>query len=76
MSSTSPNVAAVESYLRGLQDAICLALEQDDGAQKFRTDNWTRPEGGGDRTRILSAGAVFEKAGVAFSHVTGANLPG
>ncbi len=76
MSSTSPNVAAVESYLRGLQDAICLALEQDDGAQKFRTDNWTRPEGGGGRTRILSAGAVFEKAGVAFSHVTGANLPG
>lgn len=31
--------------------------------------------GGGGRTRILAEGAVFEKAGVAFSHVTGQQLP-
>jgi coproporphyrinogen III oxidase len=32
-------------------------------------------EGGGGRTRILTEGTVFEKAGVAFSHVTGTSLP-
>lgn len=31
--------------------------------------------GGGGRSRVLSEGAVFEKAGVGFSHVTGAALP-
>ena len=38
-------------------------------------DVWTRPEGGGGRSRILAEGAVFEKAGVGFSHVTGSTLP-
>ena len=71
----SPDLAAVKSYLLGLQDRICSALEQEDGAAKFRTDEWTRPEGGGGRTRIMTEGAVFEKAGVAFSHVRGTTLP-
>jgi coproporphyrinogen III oxidase len=71
----SSNVAAVKSYLLGLQDNICAALESEDGTAKFRTDEWTRPEGGGGRTRILAAGPVFEKAGVAFSHVRGTTLP-
>ena len=31
--------------------------------------------GGGGRTRVLNGGAVFEQAGVNFSHVTGASLP-
>ena len=31
--------------------------------------------GGGGRTRLLANGAVFEKAGVAFSHVRGTQLP-
>ena len=31
--------------------------------------------GGGGRSRVLSEGAVFEKAGVNFSHVVGASLP-
>lgn len=38
-------------------------------------DNWTRHEGGGGRSRVLRHGAVFEQAGVNFSHVTGALLP-
>jgi coproporphyrinogen III oxidase len=50
-------------------------LEQEDGSKKFRTDEWTRPEGGGGRTRILADGDVIEKGGVAFSHVTGTKLP-
>ena len=74
--STLPNVPAVKAYLLALQDSICTALEQEDGDGKFRTDDWTRPEnGGGGRTRILADGAVFEKAGVAFSHVRGTKLP-
>jgi coproporphyrinogen III oxidase len=70
-----PDAAAVKTYLLALQDRICAALEQENGAGRFREDNWTRPEGGGGRTRILADGAVFEKAGVAFSHVTGTQLP-
>ncbi len=72
---TAPDPALVRSYLLDLQDRICAALEQEDGTAKFRTDEWTRPEGGGGRTRILTEGAVFEKAGVAFSHVRGTKLP-
>ena len=72
---TAPDVTAVRSYLLRLQDNLCAALEQADGAARFRTDEWTRPEGGGGRTRILTDGPVFEKAGVAFSHVRGSTLP-
>lgn len=73
--SASPDLAAVKSYLLDLQDRICAALSEEDGRETFLTDEWTRPEGGGGRTRILAEGAVFEKAGVAFSHVTGTKLP-
>jgi coproporphyrinogen III oxidase len=67
--------APVRDYLEGLQDSICRSLEEEDGAAVFREDTWSRAEGGGGRTRILAEGAVFEKAGVAFSHVTGTTLP-
>ncbi len=73
--SAAPDVSAVKTYLLGLQDGICAALEAEDGGGRFREDAWTRPEGGGGRTRILTDGAVFEKAGVAFSHVQGTKLP-
>jgi coproporphyrinogen III oxidase len=71
----TPDVAAVKAYLLGLQDSLCRALAEEDGTGKFSTDEWKRPEGGGGRTRLLADGAVFEKAGVAFSHVTGEKLP-
>jgi coproporphyrinogen III oxidase len=61
--------------LLGLQDRICAALEQEDGKERFREDAWQRPEGGGGRSRVLAEGAVFEQAGVNFSHVHGASLP-
>ncbi len=73
--SLPPDLPAVRSHLLALQDAICAGLEREDGAAKFRTDEWTRAEGGGGRTRLLAEGAVFEKAGVAFSHVRGTKLP-
>jgi coproporphyrinogen III oxidase len=73
--SIAPDLAAVKTYLLGLQDNICRELAAEDGSADFITDNWIRPAGGGGRTRILTNGAVFEKAGVAFSHVTGDKLP-
>lgn len=66
---------AVKAYLLDLQDRICSALEAEDGRDKFIEDAWTREEGGGGRTRVLSNGQVFEQAGVNFSSVSGATLP-
>lgn len=66
---------AVKSYLQGLQDRICAELERLDGGKTFQRDTWVRDEGGGGDTRVLVEGGVFEKAGVAFSHVSGNALP-
>jgi len=67
--------AAVRSYLLTLQDRISAAIEAEDGAARFREDSWERPEGGGGRSRVLTGGAVFEQAGIGFSHVFGPGLP-
>ena len=68
-------IEQVKSYLLQLQDSICAELAEEDGSIDFITDEWQRPEGGGGRSRVLTEGAVFERAGVNFSHVHGANLP-
>ena len=68
-------VEQVKAYLLSLQASICSALAEEDGAADFIVDEWERPEGGGGRSRVLSEGTVFEKAGVNFSHVMGAELP-
>ena len=73
-SGDAPNLPAVERSFRALQDAIVAALAADDGG-RFGDETWERPEGGGGRTRVLTEGAVFEKAGVGFSHVSGKHLP-
>ena len=62
-------------YLQGLQERIGSGLEALDGQARFREDAWERPAGGGGRSRVLREGAVFEQAGVNFSHVLGPNLP-
>ncbi len=54
-----------------LQDEICAALEAIDGQGTFQEELWTRPGGGGGRTRILAEGGVFEKAGVNTAAVHG-----
>ena len=72
---SKPDVQAVSSYLLGLQDRICQALERVDQQNIFREDQWTRDEGGGGRSRVMEEGAVFEKAGINFSHVHGHQLP-
>ena len=70
-----PDLNAVSSYLLALQDDICAALAREDDGGEFQEDRWSRPEGGGGRSRVLANGAVFEKAGVGFSHVSGNSLP-
>ena len=75
MSTAESQVELVREYLLSLQDNICKAFEQLDGSGRFREDSWTRDEGGGGRSRVMEDGAVFEKAGINFSHVFGATLP-
>ncbi len=61
-----------EEFFRSLQNEITGALEVlDGGGAKFFQETWQRPGGGGGRTRILSEGSIFEKAGVNFSAVHG-----
>jgi len=78
-SSKTVDTPAVRTYLLDLQDRICTALAAEDGRGQFIEDAWTRGSetglGGGGRTRVLEKGAVFEQAGVNFSHVSGASLP-
>ena len=69
-----PDLNAVQAYLTDLQNRICDALTELDG-HAFREDSWTREAGGGGCSRVLEEGAVFEKAGVNYSHVHGAELP-
>ncbi len=65
----------VAGYFMGLQQRICSALEHLDGASLFQTDAWQREGGGGGQSRIMTEGAVFEKAGVNFSEVFGQMSP-
>lgn len=71
----APDINIVLSYLHTLQDRTCELLEKADGNAKFREDAWQHSSGGGGKTRILRDGAVFEQAGVGFSHVHGDRLP-
>jgi coproporphyrinogen III oxidase len=75
MPSLKPvDASAVKGYLNELQDRITAAVEKTESVQ-FRCDAWQRPEGGGGESRILSDGAVFERAGVSVSHVFGDKMP-
>ncbi|HKK04386.1 MAG TPA: oxygen-dependent coproporphyrinogen oxidase [Gammaproteobacteria bacterium] len=73
---SEPDVQAVKAYLLDLQDRICSALEAEDGQATFAEDAWEREAGGGGgRSRVMAGGAVFEQAGINFSHVHGPGLP-
>jgi coproporphyrinogen III oxidase len=68
------DVDDVRAFFVGLQATIVAALERIDGG-RFRRDEWQRAAGGGGVTMALEDGAVLERAGVLFSHVTGNALP-
>lgn len=67
-------ITVTEQCLRELQQRICQQLATLDGGH-FVADNWQREAGGGGCSCVLSNGAVFEQAGVNFSHVYGDELP-
>ncbi|MGV8836604.1 oxygen-dependent coproporphyrinogen oxidase [Cellvibrio sp.] len=73
--SHGPDKAGVKAYLLDLQERICNGLAAEDGGAQFVEDSWTRKEGGGGRSRVLTDGAVIEKGGVNFSHVYGTQMP-
>ncbi len=65
----------VKGFLLELHASIIAELEALDGERAFRIDRWDRPTGGGGMTALIEGGALFERGGVAFSHVTGDKLP-
>ncbi len=72
------HVLAMREYLLGLQQRITSAISEIDG-QAFLSDAWEKAPGealqGNGITQILEDGAVFERAGCGFSHVSGPKLP-
>ena len=68
----------VRNYLTSLQSNITTRIAELDGGC-FLSDHWHKPPGeplqGRGITQILENGAVFERAGCGFSHVTGPKLP-
>lgn len=74
MTSMDTKLTEVKHFLLDLQQQICRQLSAMDGAE-FIEDRWQRDAGGGGQSRVLRGGAVFEQAGVNFSHVHGAAMP-
>jgi coproporphyrinogen III oxidase len=74
----SQQTRLVRDYLTDLQDRITSTVSVVDGGA-FVVDRWKKPKGerlqGQGITQILENGAVFERAGCGFSHVTGPALP-
>ncbi|SQI38908.1 Coproporphyrinogen-III oxidase, aerobic [Providencia alcalifaciens] len=70
-----PDIDRVKAYLQSLQDTICQRITALDGKETFLEQTWERAEGGGGRSRVLTQGALFEQAGVNFSHIKGEKLP-
>ena len=67
-------LTTLSADLKALQDRICAGLEAEEskrGGETFQEDAWERPGGGGGRTRVLTAGKVWERGGVNFSEVEG-----
>ena len=71
-------IVTVREYLIDLQERITSTVAMVDGGS-FLVDRWRKPKGetlqGNGITQILEDGAVFERAGCGFSHVTGPRLP-
>ena len=68
------DIAAVRSYLLGLQERIVDALQAEDG-EPFVSDAWTRAPGerlqGDGLSRLVEDGELLERGGCNFSHVQG-----
>lgn len=65
----------VVAMMRTAQTQLCAAFEELDGAVQFISERWERSGGGGGTARVLTDGAVFERAGVNVSAVQGVQVP-
>ena len=72
---------ALVSYFTSLQASLIAAAETVEGelGKHFRLDPWRKEPGqalgGHGLTGSIEGGRVFERGGIAFSHVTGSELP-
>ncbi len=75
----SAEVDAARDYFTGLHTRLSDAWKSLDPASEQRRDEWTRPSGdvlaGNGRLSLIENGSTFDRAGVAFSDVSGAKLP-
>jgi len=75
------DMTTLKAYFSGLQARLVAAAQAIEGESggRFRADPWQKeagqPLGGHGLTSIIEGGRVFERGGVAFSHVTGPALP-
>lgn len=72
-------IDAARDYFVGLHGRLGDAWASLDPGSAQRRDDWQRPAGevltGNGRLSLIENGAVFDRAGVAFSDVSGARLP-
>ena len=72
-------VGAAREYFLGLHSRLSDAWASLDPGCAQRRDEWTRPPtdvlAGNGRLSLIELGATFDRAGVAFSDVSGAKLP-
>lgn len=65
----------VHDLMRSGQQRLCAAFAEIDQHAQFVAESWERPGGGGGTARVMTEGAVFERAGVNVSAVYGAEVP-
>lgn len=85
MTVIAPAREQVFALMQEAQARLCAAFEQVEAAQpdapaphapgSFAPASWQRPGGGGGTARVLTEGAVFERAGVNVSAVYGDAVP-
>jgi len=72
-------IDAARQYFVGLHTRLSDTWQALDAGSRQIRDEWQRPAGdvlsGNGRLSVIENGAVFDRAGVAFSDVIGANLP-
>ena len=75
----SAEIEAARAYFLGLHSRLTDRWQSLDPGSPQRRDEWERPAGdvlsGTGRLSVIENGATLDRAGVAFSDVTGAKLP-
>jgi coproporphyrinogen III oxidase len=76
---SAAEIDAAREYFLGLHSRLTDRWQALDPDCSQRRDEWQRPDGdvlsGSGRLSLIETGATFDRAGVAFSDVTGAKLP-